>query len=39
MKIDVVDPGIRAKYVPGHDVLKTCVDLGRKIGKALGETT
>ena len=34
-KIQVVHPGIRAKYVPDHDVLRQCVDMGREIAKAI----
>ena len=37
MKIRVLDPGIRSKYVPTHVVLKKCVELGREIGKAIKE--
>jgi flavorubredoxin len=32
-KIEVVDPGVRAKYVPDHDALRPCVEMGRKIGR------
>ncbi len=35
MKIDVVDPGIRIRYVPTHDDLGRCTELGSKIGKAI----
>ncbi len=34
-KIKIIDEGVRAKYVPHHDALKPCVELGRKIGKAV----
>lgn len=37
MKIEVVDPGIRVKYVPNHNELRKCVELGSRIGKALKE--
>lgn len=37
MKIELVDPGIRVKYVPTPDDLKQCVELGRKVGKAVKE--
>ncbi len=35
MKLEVVSPGVRAKYVPGHDELRPCVELGRQIGAAI----
>lgn len=35
MKLDVVDEGIRCKYVPTHDDLAACVQLGRRVGQAL----
>lgn len=35
MKIKVVHPGVRALYVPAHDVLRECVDLGRQIAMAI----
>jgi len=38
-KIDVADSGVRAKYVPDHDTLAPCVELGRKIGKLIKEQT
>ncbi|MBF0510417.1 MAG: flavodoxin domain-containing protein [Deltaproteobacteria bacterium] len=34
-KIEVVDPGVKVKYVPDHAALRPCVDLGRKIGKMI----
>jgi flavorubredoxin len=37
MKIEVVDPGLRVKYVPDHDKLRKCVELGSRIGKTLKE--
>jgi flavorubredoxin len=37
MKFRVLDPGIRVQYVPTQDDLKKCVDLGRKVAKALQE--
>lgn len=39
MKIELVSEGVRVKYVPNHDDLKECVELGRGIGKALKERT
>jgi len=37
-KFRVVGPGVSARYVPTHDDLRKCVDLGREIGKAVKET-
>jgi flavorubredoxin len=39
MKFDVIEPGLRIKYVPDHDGLKECVEMGRRIGKAVKEET
>jgi len=38
MKIEVIDKGVKAKYVPDHEALSPCVELGRKIGKAVQES-
>lgn len=38
MKVEVVDSGIRVKYVPDNKDLENCVELGRRIGKAVKET-
>ena len=35
MKLEIVDPGLRVKYVPTHEHLKACVDLGVRIGQAV----
>jgi flavorubredoxin len=35
MKIEMVAPGISVNYVPDHNDLKKCHDLGKKIGKAI----
>ncbi|HID97125.1 MAG TPA: FprA family A-type flavoprotein [Thermodesulfobacteriaceae bacterium] len=37
MKFEIVDPGVRVKYVPSHENLKECVELGRRVGKAVTE--
>ena len=37
MKFTVIDPGINVQYVPGHDDLRRCVELGHKVAKALKE--
>jgi flavorubredoxin len=35
MRFTVIDPGINVQYVPAHDDLRKCVELGRKVAKAL----
>lgn len=35
MKFDLIDEGIKAKYVPEVGELAACVELGRKVGQAL----
>jgi flavorubredoxin len=35
LKFDIVDPGLRVQYIPDKEALKTCYELGRKVGKAL----
>jgi flavorubredoxin len=37
-KFRIVGPGISVRYVPTHQDLRKCVDLGREIGKAVRET-
>jgi len=37
MKVELVDPGLRVKFIPDHDNLKKCVELGQRIGKAIKE--
>jgi flavorubredoxin len=37
MKFDLVDEGIKVKYVPEAGDLANCVELGRKVGQALKE--
>jgi flavorubredoxin len=39
MKFTIIDPGLRIKYVPDHESLKPCVEMGRKIAKAVIEQT
>ncbi len=39
MKFDIIEPGIRIKYVPQHADLRECVEMGRRIGKAVKEST
>ena len=35
MKFDVVDPGVRSKFVPTHGDLERCVELGRGVARAI----
>lgn len=35
MKLDVVEEGLRLKYVPNEDNLKECVEFGKRIGHAV----
>ena len=37
MKFNIVDPGLRIKYVPTHDDLSQCMDLGVKVARAIKE--
>jgi flavorubredoxin len=37
MKFDIIESGIRVKYVPTHDHLKECVEMGKRIGRAMNE--
>ena len=39
MKFNVIESGLRIKYVPNHEGLKECVEMGRRIGKAVIENT
>jgi len=39
MKFDIVEPGLRVKYVPGHTDLSECVEMGKRIGAAVIEQT
>ncbi|MGD9503325.1 MAG: FprA family A-type flavoprotein [Syntrophobacteraceae bacterium] len=39
MKVEVLDPGLQVKFVPGKDDLKKCVELGKKIGAAVKAAT
>ncbi len=38
MKFDLIDPGLRVKYVPDHSHLKECVELGKKMGQAVRDS-
>lgn len=37
MKVKVVSPGVSLQYVPSHEGLRKCVDLGREVAKAVKE--
>jgi len=37
MKFNVIDPGVRAQYVPTDADLAQCRDLGRKVAEAVKE--
>jgi flavorubredoxin len=39
MKFDVIEQGMRVKYVPSHSDLKECVEMGQRIGQAVIEQT
>lgn len=34
----VFGPGIAQQFVPNHDGLKKCVDLGREVGAAINDS-
>ncbi len=38
MKMKIIDPGVRVKFAPTNDDLRTCSELGRKIGRMLRES-
>jgi flavorubredoxin len=38
MRIDVIEEGLRMKYVPDEQKLKECVELGRRVGKRVIES-
>jgi flavorubredoxin len=38
MKIDVIEEGLRLKYVPDDRQLATCVEMGKRIGKRVNES-
>jgi flavorubredoxin len=35
MKFDVIDDGLRVKYVPEDTDFDHCIELGRKVGRAI----
>ena len=38
MKFEIIHPGLRVKYVPTHDSLKECVELGKLMGKTIKDS-
>jgi len=39
MKFDIIESGLRFKYVPDHADLQECVEMGQRIGQAVIEQT
>ena len=39
MKFNVLNPGVSLQYVPAHEGLRQCVELGREIARAVKEGT
>jgi len=37
MKVKVIHPGLGLMYVPTHESLRQCTELGREIAKAVKE--
>jgi len=35
MKMQVIHPGLSLMYVPTHETLRQCIELGREIAKAM----
>jgi hypothetical protein len=35
MKFNVISPGVKLQYVPGHDGLRECVEMGKAVGEAV----
>ncbi|EKD36220.1 MAG: flavoprotein, partial [uncultured bacterium] len=38
MKIELIEEGLRLKYVPDQHKLEECVEMGRRIGKRVHES-
>jgi flavorubredoxin len=38
MKVELVAPGVRVKYVPDHEALTPCLELGRLVGQKVKES-
>ena len=39
MGMELVEPAVKVKHVPTHEVLGQCVELGQKIGQAIKAKT
>ena len=39
MKFDIIETGLRVKYVPDHTNLQECVEMGKRIGQAVIKQT
>jgi flavorubredoxin len=39
MHIEIVDPGLKFQYVPDDECIKACIEMGKKIGKLINEST
>jgi len=35
MNMEIIDPGLKVQYVPDNQSLEACIELGKKIGKAI----
>jgi flavorubredoxin len=35
MNMEIIDPGLKIQYVPDNQSLEACIELGKKIGKAI----
>jgi flavorubredoxin len=38
MKVEVIEEGIKVKYVPGDEHLEECRNLGRRVGQRVLES-
>ena len=38
MKIDLIEDGLKLKYVPDHARLEECIEMGRRMGKKINES-
>lgn len=38
MKVEVIEDGLRLKYVPDDEKLEECIEMGRRIGKQVNES-
>lgn len=35
MNIEIIDPGLKVQYIPDNQSIEACIELGKKIGKAI----